>query len=120
MESVCLGPKVIPLSGAHCNIFKMYYFTKQGSENNDKLIGNSRANKFNGSRGDDYLEGRNGQDYYVMQKGDGDDTINNYAEDQQTDVLFLDANKDEISVEEGEMSFSEHLTIRGEDKLYSS
>jgi Ca2+-binding RTX toxin-like protein len=88
----------------------MYYFTIQGSENNDKLTGNSRANKFNGSRGDDYIEGGQGQDYYVMQKGDGDDTINNYAEDQLVDVLFLDANIYEI--EEGkEVSFPEHLTI---------
>jgi Ca2+-binding RTX toxin-like protein len=83
----------------------------QGSENNDKLIGNSGANKFNGSRGDDYIEGGNGQDHYVMQKGDGDDTINNYAEDQLIDVLFLDANKDEIYIEEGEVTFEEHLTI---------
>jgi Ca2+-binding RTX toxin-like protein len=84
----------------------------QGSENNDKLIGNSGANKFNGSRGDDYLEGGKGQDYYVMQKGDGDDTINNYADDQLVDVLFLDANRDEISIEEGnEVNFPEHLTI---------
>ncbi len=52
----------------------------QGSTGNDRLIGNSGANQLTGGQGNDHLEGGAGNDTYLYARGDGADSINEYAE----------------------------------------
>ncbi|MBQ9527290.1 MAG: hypothetical protein IJR68_06735, partial [Fretibacterium sp.] len=73
-----------------------------GGAGNDKLYGHGGDDVLTGGKGDDYLEGGRGNDAYVYNKGDGDDTINNYSyyASTETDVLKFGAglSRDDISV----------------------
>ena len=67
-----------------------------GSPGNDKLTGNNYTNRINGFKGNDYLEGKGGQDQYVI--GNGNDIINNFAEDTAMDLLVLEASATEVGI----------------------
>ena len=69
-----------------------------GSNYTDNICGNYMANTLRGALGDDYLEGGNGTDVYIVKEGDGIDTINNFAEDQKEDTLIFGVNYDDIRV----------------------
>ena len=70
-----------------------------GSNHSDTIIGNSKANTLNGVLGDDYLQGGNGPDMYIVQQGSGFQTINNYATDNQEDLLYISLPYTTIAVE---------------------
>lgn len=53
----------------------------KGSDGNDLLV----------STGDDYLVGGQGNDIYILAFNNGSTTIDNCAEDKETDVLYLDS-----------------------------
>ncbi len=61
-----------------------------GSNYSDRITGNDIANVIHGGRGDDYLEGKNGGDEYLINEGDGKTEINNFATDDKEDTLVLD------------------------------
>ena len=63
-----------------------------GGAGNDRLYGHGGDDVLTGGKGDDYLEGGRGNDTYVYNKGDGNDTINNfsyYSAASEMDVLKL-------------------------------
>ncbi|XP_022621603.1 uncharacterized protein LOC111236957 [Seriola dumerili] len=61
----------------------------RGSEFNDVIKGNKEHNVFVPGGGDDFIEGRGGEDWYVITPGHGVKTINNQSPDLVLDVLFL-------------------------------
>lgn len=69
-----------------------------GSDYNDKIYGNSGNNKIIGGKGDDYMYGANGKDIYEINTGDGCDTINNYATDENMDIVTLSSKYNDISI----------------------
>ena len=60
-----------------------------GSNFTDTIVGNNLANTIRGGLGNDYLEGANGSDVYVIKRGDGMDEINNFSEDKKDDNLVF-------------------------------
>ena len=60
-----------------------------GSNFTDTIVGNNLANTIRGGLGNDYLEGANGPDVYIIKKGDGIDEINNLSDDQKEDNLVF-------------------------------
>ena len=69
-----------------------------GSAYDDRVIGNDNPNTIRGGLGDDYIEGGNEPDVYLMERGDGTDEINNYADDQKEDTLVFGVNYEHIKV----------------------
>jgi Ca2+-binding RTX toxin-like protein len=63
------------------------------------LEGNAKANKIMGGKGNDFLKGNNGEDYYVIGKGEGDDTIDNMADDEAVDYLFFEAKINDLKID---------------------
>ncbi len=64
--------------------------TLQGGDGNDTLYGESGNDTLTGGLGNDTLDGGIGSDTYVFNKGDGQDTINNYDTSAgRVDVLQL-------------------------------
>ncbi|XP_038559130.1 uncharacterized protein LOC119891503 isoform X2 [Micropterus salmoides] len=61
----------------------------RGSELDDVIRGNKGHNVFVPRRGNDFLQGRGGEDWYVITPGQGVKTINNQSPDLVLDVLFL-------------------------------
>ncbi|KAM9394519.1 uncharacterized protein KZ484_005550 [Pholidichthys leucotaenia] len=61
----------------------------RGSKFNDVIKGNKEHNVFVPGEGDDYIEGRGGEDWYVITPGQGVKTINNSSPDRILDMLFL-------------------------------
>lgn len=61
----------------------------RGSEFNDVIRGNKERNIFTPGRGNDVIQGRGGEDWYVITPGQGVKTINNQSPDLAMDVLFL-------------------------------
>jgi len=55
-----------------------------GRSGNDWIRGGDGDDIISGGSGDDYLEGGLGNDTYVFKRGDGNDTIDNYADDCAT------------------------------------
>lgn len=58
-----------------------------GSTENDLIIGNGKDNSLSGEGGFNILEGKEGQDVYVIKGNDGD-IIQNYAVDNSTDMIM--------------------------------
>ncbi|XP_076003655.1 uncharacterized protein LOC142996581 [Genypterus blacodes] len=61
----------------------------RGSNSNDIIRGNQERNVISPGRGDDYVQGRGGEDWYVVTPGQGVKTINNQSPDKAMDILFL-------------------------------
>ncbi|XP_055744646.1 uncharacterized protein LOC129827645 isoform X1 [Salvelinus fontinalis] len=61
----------------------------RGSAFNDIIKGNVQRNTIVPGRGTDFLQGRGGEDWYVVTPGQGLKTIENHSPDLATDVLFL-------------------------------
>lgn len=61
----------------------------RGSKFDDVIIGNKEHNVLIPGMGNDFLQGRGGQDWYVVTPGQGVKTINNYSPDLALDLLFL-------------------------------
>ena len=61
----------------------------RGSQLNDVIKGNQKRNTIFPGKGDDFVEGRGGEDWYVITPGQGLKTINNYSPDLSMDTVFL-------------------------------
>ena len=70
-----------------------------GSESDDTIIGHRYKNLLMGGKGKDYLTGGEGLDGYVMHEGDSIDTINNFAYDEETDLIMFPVDYDNVIVE---------------------
>ena len=70
-----------------------------GSDGADVIIGHKYKNLLMGGKGEDHLTGGEGLDGYVMHEGDSVDTINNFAYDEETDLLMFPADYDDVIIE---------------------
>ncbi|XP_035494747.2 uncharacterized protein LOC118313434 isoform X1 [Scophthalmus maximus] len=61
----------------------------RGSGSSDQIRGNKEHNVFVPGGGNDYLEGRGGEDWYVITPGQGIKSINNYSPDLALDFVFI-------------------------------
>ncbi|TDH13383.1 hypothetical protein EPR50_G00056950 [Perca flavescens] len=61
----------------------------RGSKFNDDIRGNKEPNVIVPGEGDDFIQGRGGEDWYVITPGQGVKTINNQSPDLALDILFL-------------------------------
>ncbi|XP_039658368.1 uncharacterized protein LOC120560191 [Perca fluviatilis] len=61
----------------------------RGSKFNDAIRGNKEHNVIVPGEGDDFIQGRGGEDWYVITPGQGVKTINNQSPDLALDILFL-------------------------------
>ncbi|CAK6979910.1 uncharacterized protein LOC108874983 isoform X1, partial [Scomber scombrus] len=61
----------------------------RGSEFDDVIRGNKENNIFTPGRGHDVIQGRGGEDWYVITPGQGVTIINNQSPDRAMDILFL-------------------------------
>ncbi|XP_031165498.2 uncharacterized protein LOC116057254 [Sander lucioperca] len=61
----------------------------RGSKFNDVIRGNKEHNVIVPGGGDDFIQGRGGEDWYVITPGQGVKTINNQSPDLALDILFL-------------------------------
>ncbi|XP_039866046.1 uncharacterized protein LOC120720434 isoform X2 [Simochromis diagramma] len=61
----------------------------RGSNYNDVIKGNKEHNVLVPGLGDDFIEGRGGEDWYIITAGQGVKTINNLSPDLTLDLLFL-------------------------------
>ncbi|KAI1901316.1 hypothetical protein AGOR_G00033050 [Albula goreensis] len=77
----------INLSGPHQQLSVISVFD---SPYNDNISGNALGNFLSCSGGRDFLKGAGGSDKYVIKSGCKGAVISNYAEDQASDVLFLE------------------------------
>ena len=60
-----------------------------GSNYSDTIKGSDKRNTLNGGLGSDYIEGGNGEDTYIVQEDSGSKTINNFATDNEGDLLHM-------------------------------
>ena len=70
-----------------------------GSSFDDTIKGNNRNNYLDGGNGENTLVGGDGRDVYIIRKEYNRNMIDNFAEDQQDDLILLDYGYDEISVD---------------------
>lgn len=95
-----------------------------GTDDNDDLIGTSGNDVFFGGLGDDVLEGGSGSDTFIFRHGDGNDTIDDWADPGATDILELGSglSTSSVSVLRGAEDFwdilldfgnGDSITIRG-------
>ncbi|KAJ8373575.1 hypothetical protein SKAU_G00041550 [Synaphobranchus kaupii] len=61
----------------------------RGSNFNDDIRGNAKHNMIVPGGGNDFMQGRGGEDWYIVSPGHGTKTINNYSPDMATDMLLL-------------------------------
>ncbi|XP_026198202.1 uncharacterized protein LOC113150043 [Anabas testudineus] len=61
----------------------------RGSKFDDVIRGNKENNVLVPGSGNDFTEGRGGEDWYVITPGQGVKTINNQSPDRALDILFL-------------------------------
>ncbi|XP_078357676.1 uncharacterized protein LOC144642570 [Oculina patagonica] len=64
--------------------------TVSDSPHDDHIVGNAQTNFLSCSGGEDYLEGGEGTDNYVVKKSCRKATINNFDSRQKVDLLYLD------------------------------
>ncbi|TDH13362.1 hypothetical protein EPR50_G00056840 [Perca flavescens] len=67
-----------------------------GSNFNDAIRGNKEPNVIVPGEGDDFIQGRGGEDWYVITPGQGVKTINNQSPDLAMDILFLEEQYENI------------------------
>lgn len=72
-----------------------------GSNYADVLIGNDLDNYIIGGLGNDNITGGRGVDMFIIREGDGVDILylNNYAEDRETDSLFIDVPHEQLEID---------------------
>ncbi len=69
-----------------------------GGAGNDTLYGGANDDTLVGGTGDDFLSGSTGSDIFVFNKGDGIDTVQEYAGSDDTILLGDDISKDTIAI----------------------
>ena len=69
-----------------------------GSNFSDTIIGNNNDNLLVGGLGNDFISGGMGEDVYVVKKGDGVDTIDNFSTDKKNDTILFGVDYNDISV----------------------
>lgn len=69
-----------------------------GGEGNDTLYGGAGDDTLVGGVGDDFLSGSTGNDTFLFNKGDGIDTVNEYAGEQDVVKLGEQVNKTNIAI----------------------
>ena len=69
-----------------------------GSNFSDTIIGNNNDNLLVGGLGNDFISGEMGEDVYVVKKGDGVDTIDNFSSDKKNDTILFGVDYNDISV----------------------
>ncbi|MCX4029164.1 membrane-targeted effector domain-containing toxin [Endozoicomonas sp. SM1973] len=74
-----------------------YQLSAEGTAFDDTLLGNADANVIRGYGGNDYLQGKEGHDTYVIGALAGTVTINNVAADKQQDSVIIGAAFKDIS-----------------------
>ena len=84
--SESLSPKCIKPTG-YTNVG-----TISDSPHNDHIVGNAQTNFLSCTGGEDYLEGGEGTDNYVVKKTCQKATINNFDSRQKVDVVYLEEN----------------------------
>ncbi|XP_039658367.1 uncharacterized protein LOC120560190 [Perca fluviatilis] len=67
-----------------------------GSNFNDAIRGNKEHNVIVPGGGDDFIQGRGGEDWYVITPGQGVKTINNQSPNLALDILFLEEEYENI------------------------
>ncbi|KAL2090274.1 hypothetical protein ACEWY4_014962 [Coilia grayii] len=60
-----------------------------GSDFNDNIVGNANRNTIIPGKGNDFVQGLEGEDWYVVTPGHGLKTIDNHSPDLAQDTLFL-------------------------------
>ena len=84
------GPKVLNMSRDEISVI--------GSSDNDTIRGNDNDNYFAPGLGNDYIEGGEGPDLYVIRPGEGNDVVYNLAFDEQKDTILFGARWMEIQL----------------------
>ena len=69
-----------------------------GSPYSDYIVGHNGQDYFKLGGGKDYISGGEGQDVYVIQPGDGADTIGNFAHNKEQDLLLFGTEYSDVSV----------------------
>ncbi|XP_068178618.1 uncharacterized protein [Antennarius striatus] len=69
----------------------------RGSNFSDVIRGNKEHNVIFPGRGRDFMQGRGGEDWYVISSGQGAKTIDNLSPDLETDFLFLNVQYEDIT-----------------------
>ena len=72
--------------------------TVTGSTKADTIIGNAESNFINAGPGSNVIKGGEGEDTYMVKLKDGCDHIDNYAEDELQDKLFIPINYTDINI----------------------
>lgn len=84
------GPKVLNMSHDEISVI--------GSSDDDTIRGNNNDNYFAPGLGNDYIEGGEGPDLYVIHPGEGNDVVYNLAFDEQQDTILFGADWMEIQL----------------------
>ncbi|MCX4029185.1 hypothetical protein H0A36_07750 [Endozoicomonas sp. SM1973] len=82
--------------GAGKCLASRYHLSAEGTVYDDHLIGNQQANVIRGYGGNDYMQGNDGHDSYVIGAMAGQVKIDNYATDQKLDSIILDTTFDKV------------------------
>lgn len=103
------GPKVLNMSSDEISVI--------GSSENDTILGNNNDNYFAPGLGDDYIQGGEGPDMYVIRSGEGNDVVYNLALDEQQDTILFGAKWTEIQVAAEGLDlilsvFSKNMSVR--------
>ena len=87
--------ETVTLSGRYSEVKQVV-----GSNFSDVITGNELPNILNGGLGSDHLKGGNGADTYIVQGDSGIKTIDNFASDNEEDVISIGIPYVNISVNE--------------------
>ncbi|XP_035257869.1 uncharacterized protein LOC118219097 isoform X2 [Anguilla anguilla] len=71
----------------------------RGSNFSDVIRGNAKHNMIVPGQGTDFMQGKGGEDWYVVSPGQGTKTINNHSPDMATDILLLKARYSYVSAQ---------------------
>ena len=85
----------------YLNLTKSPYtevITVTGSNKSDTIIGNNESNFINAGPGSNVIRGGEGEDTYMIKPKGGCDHIDNYAEDELQDKLFIPINYQDVEI----------------------
>ena len=94
--------------------------TVTGSDKDDTILGNDESNFINAGPGSNILKGGEGEDTYMIKPKGGCDHIDNYADDQLQDKLFLPIDYEDMVIgasSDSETSSSEEIPMEKSRKL---